>query len=323
MTIQRLALVLLLAGLLSPARGVEITLLLHWSHQAQFAGYYVAREKGFYQKRGRDVVIQRGGYDVDGWACMRQNKALFYTTMLFTALEARAAGVPVVHLAQVVNRANFSLVAWKNRGILKPEDLQGKKVSLWVKEYEAPYDGFFKRYQLLPIIEPQYFTVNLFLRRGVDACAAMYYNEYHAILQCGIDPEELTVFRMWEHGADFPEDGIYCLEQTAANQPALCRDIVAASLEGWVYAREHPQEALDIVMDYVRRDHVPTNRAHMQWMLEKILVSIFPGPDDRWQFGVLTPERYARTVQLLSEQKLIKGAPAFKDFHWEGRADVN
>jgi len=298
-----------------------VTFLLHWSHQAQFAGYYVAKEKGFYKKRGRDVLIRRGGYDVDMRACLAESKPVFCTTMLFTALEKRNEGVPLVHLAQVVNRANFTLVAWKKDGIFKPEDLQGRRVSLWLKEYEAPYGGFFKRYNLQLVKEPQFFTVNLFLRRGmdmrhgVDACSAMYYNEYHKILQCGIDPEELTVFEMWKYGSDFPEDGIYCLAETTAAKPDLCRDIAEASLEGWIYAREHQEETLDIVMDYVRRGHVPTNRAHMRWMLEKILVSIFPGPGAGWQFGVLSRKSYDNSVRLLLEQKLIGSAPSFEEFH--------
>ena len=315
MALQRLFVTILITLFSLSANAGEVTFLLHWSHQAQFAGYYVAKDKGFYQKRGRDVVIQRGGYDVNARACMAEDNPVFCTTMLFTALEIRDKGFPLVHLAQVVNRANFTLVAWKKRGILKPEDLQGRRVTLWLKEYEAPYGGFFKRYGLHPVIEPQFFTVNLFLRGGVDACAAMYYNEYHTMLQCGVDPEELTTFNMWEHGADFPEDGIYCTEQIATSQPALCRDIVEASLEGWIYAKDHPEEALDIVMEYVRRGHVPTNRAHMKWMLEKMLASIFPGPRDAWQFGVLSPERYDHAVMLLREQKLIRGAPAFDEFH--------
>ena len=315
MKIKALTLFSLLVCLLLSAGGEEATLLLHWSHQSQFAGYYVAKDKGFYQKRGRDVVIKRGGYDVDMCKCMAQTNPVFCTTMLFTALGYRDKGLPIVHLAQVVNRANFSLVAWKNRGIVKPEDLQGRRVSVWLREFEAPYDGFFKRYQIHSVIDPQYFTVNLFLRGGVDACAAMYYNEYHTIFQCGVDPEELTIFKTWEHGFDCPEDGIYCTERTAASQPALCRDVVEASLEGWEYARDHQDEALDIVMGYVRRDHVPTNRAHMRWMLREILLSIFPGPKDKWRFGVLSPESYDRAVKLLRDQNLIRSAPSFDDFH--------
>jgi len=305
------------------AQAGETTILLHWNHQSQFAGYYVAKEKGFYQKRGREVVLQRGGYDIDARQSMADGKALFCTTMLFTALEWRDAGLPLVHLAQVVNRSNFILVAWKDRGISAPGDLQGKKVSLWVKEYEAPYTGFFKRYRLSPVIEPQYFTVNLFLRRGVDACAAMYYNEYHTLLQYGVDPGELTIFRLWEHGFDFPEDGLYCTSGTFANQPELCRDITEASLEGWTYARDHQEEALDIVMGYVRRGHVPTNRAHMKWMLEKMLASIFPSTGDSWWFGVLAPEHYDRSVKLLREQDLIRSAPVFGEFHFPREVPAN
>jgi len=312
-----LTLTILFICLLLPVRGEEATLLLHWSDQAQFAGYYVAKDKGFYQKRGRDVVIKRGGYDVDALKCMTETNPVFCTTMLFTALGYRDKGFPIVHLAQVVNRANFCLVAWKDRGIVKPENLQGRRVSFWLGEFDAPYKGFFKRYQLNPVIEPQYFTVNLFLRGGVDACSVMYYNEYHTILQCGINPEELTVFKMWEHGFDCPEDGIYCTALTAANQPALCRDVVEASLEGWAYAMAHPEEALDIVMGYVRRGHVPTNRAHMKWMLEKMLDSIFPGPDGTWQFGILSRESYDRAVKLLRENGIIRNAPLFHEFHVE------
>lgn len=266
--------------------------------------------------------IKQGGYDVDVLKCMAGTNPVFCTTMLFTALGYRDKGFPIVHLAQVVNRANFSLVAWKNRGIVKPEDLQGRRVSVWRGEFESPYDGFFKRYKIHPVIEPQYFTVNLFLRGGVDACAAMYYNEYHTILQCGVDPEELTTFKTWEHGFDCPEDGIYCTERTAAAQPILCRDVVEASLEGWAYARDHQDEALDIVMGYVRRGHVPTNRAHMRWMLREMLLSIFPGPADKWRFGVLSRESYESAVKLLCEQGLIKAAPAFEKFHREVTGDA-
>lgn len=317
MTVQRLILAMLAVFLSSLTFGDEVTFLLHWRHQSQFAGYYVAKEKDFYKKRGHDVVIKRGGYDVDARACLADGNPVFCTTMLFKALEIRDTGFPLVHLAQVINRANFTLVAWKKSGIFKPEDLQGRCVSLWINEFEAPYDNFFKRYQLQPVREPQFFTVNLFLRHGVDACAAMYYNEYHTILQCGIDSGELTTFKLWEYGADFPEDGIYCPEQTVTNNSDLCRDIVAASLEGWRYARDHQEETLDIVMDYVRRDHVPANRAHMKWMLEKIIASIFPGPGDAWQFGVLSGECYDRTVKLLREQKRIRAAPPFSEFHRE------
>ena len=311
---RRLALVLPFFLILWPARGAEIPLLLHWNHQSQFAGYYVAAEKGFYRKRGRDAVIRRGGSDIDQAALLAGTNPVFCTTMLFTALACRDKGVPVIHLAQVVNRPNFCLVAWKNRGISRPEDLGGRKVSFWIGAFEAPYRDFFKRYRLAPLVEPQYYSVNLFLRGGVDACAAMYYNEYHTLLQCGVDPEDLTVFKTWEHGFDCPEDGIYCTAQTAAD-PAMCHDIVEASLEGWQYARDHREEALDIVMGYVRRDHVPTNRAHMQWMLDKMLDSIFPGPGDRWRFGVLERESYDRAVALLRGQAQIKSAPAFDDFH--------
>ncbi|MDD5484250.1 MAG: hypothetical protein PHP98_11485 [Kiritimatiellae bacterium] len=106
-----------------------------------------------------------------------------------------------------------------------------------------------------------------------------------------------------------------CSESTAVNWPGLCRDIAEASLDGWRYARDNPEETLDIVMEDVRRGHFPDNRAHMKWMLEKIIVSIFSGQGDAWQFGVLSETQYNRAAALLRERKLIRAAPAFGEFH--------
>lgn len=318
-----LALVLL-AGLHSPgARSpsrplLPVRLALHWNHQSQFAGYYMALQKGFYERRGLQVTLLRGGPDQEPVERMRRGEADAATTFLTGALLARNRGVPIVHLAQVVNRSGLLLISWKGKGISKIEDLDGRRVSLWGDQWNTPYLALFAARGIRPKIVPQNYSAELFLRGGVDACSAMHYNEYHTLVQSGVDPEEMTLFFLKDYGLGVPEDGIYALEPFYRQHPDACRALAEASLEGWAAADETPEEALALVMDYARGAHVPTNAAHMRWMLQTILPTIFPGPGDSWKLGELPRAEYERTAALLAARGLIREAPPFEAFRGQG-----
>ena len=187
-------------------------------------------------------------------------------------------------------------------------------MSVWEGGFRPIFTGFFKASDIEPLILPQNYSVNLFLLRGVDACVAMYYNEYNMIYQSGINEDELTTFFLRDYDFDFPEDGIYCLEKTILENPEISKAFVEASLEGWLYAQKHPEESLDIIMNYVQKAHVPTNRPHMKWMLEKILSTVIPDADDPWKLGELSREDYLNTVTMAKKQGLIKDAPSYEDF---------
>ena len=294
-------------------RTERVTLLLQWEPQAQFAGYYMALEKGFYRDHGLDVVIMPGGPTIHPFDALKRGKVDFVTSPLSGALTAAANGVPFVDIAQVVNRSNLMIVA--RRSIVKDQaDLNGKRVSLWGTSFSAAYRAYFDAAGIEPRIVPQYYSVNLFLQGGVAACAAMEYNEYHSILQAGMDPRELTTFSMRELGFGFPEDGIYTLAATARERPDVCRVLAAASLEGWEYCRRHPDEALDSVMKHAAAAHLPTNRVHQRWMLDHILAAIFPGEHDAWQAGVLARADYQRAKAILIREGMIAGAPSYAQF---------
>jgi len=299
-------------------RATSVSLILQWTHQSQFAGYYMALEKGFYLKRGVNVEILRGGPDRNPVEYVLGNKAQFMTTFLTGALTHRDKGVPLANIAQVVNRSTLMLVAWKNRGINKVADLQGRRVTLWGGDFRAPFLGFFKANMIEPVIIPQNYTTNLFLRGGADACAAMYYNEYDTIHLCGVNAAEITPFFMRDYGFDLPEDGIYCLDTMAHAHPDVCSAIAAGSMEGWKYALDRREETLDVVMRYVNETNLPTNRTHMKWMLDKILEAIFPKQGDDWQEGVLTSAAYEKAASLLKQQGLITTVAPYEQFHWQG-----
>jgi NitT/TauT family transport system substrate-binding protein len=156
-----------------------VKFVLHWDHQAQFAGYYIALDKGYYAAEGLDVTIVRGGPDVRACETVADGKATFCTTMLSSALEKRENGIMLVQIAQVVNRSNFEVVAWKKpQGengpeITKPSDLNGRKITVWEHDLRLPYLAFFEVQNIDGQILPQYYSLSLFMNHGADACSAM------------------------------------------------------------------------------------------------------------------------------------------------------
>jgi len=291
----------------------KATFLPQWFPQAQFAGYYVAKEKGIYRKHGLDVTILRGGPEKPPGKTLARRKAQFATMFLAEALQQCSSGLRLVNIGQVVQRSGFVLVAKKSSGILTPRDLNGKKVSLW-PDSGLQSLAFFKKYGLNPKIVHQTYTLNLFLRGGVDAASAMWYNEYHSILSAGIDEDELTTFFFDRYGLNFPEDGIYCTKETWKKDPDLTRRFALASIEGWRYAFAHPDEALDIVMTYVNEAKINTSRVHQKWMLARMKDLIVP-EDQSIPMGTLVEKDYQTVVRELSHGGLIKRIPPFGEFY--------
>ena len=197
---------------------------------------------------------------------------------------------------------------------MAPSQLSGKKISIWGGDFRIPYLAWFQAENVQPEIFPQYYSVNLFLQKGVDACAAMYYNEVHMLYQTGLDTGDVRLFFLKDFGFGFPEDGIYAMQSMLREHPQTVRSFRAASLAGWRYAAQHPEETLDIVMSYVEKDNVPTNRPHMKWMLEKILASVITEAKDSWTLGSLSRQDYEKTVRIMRQQGIITRAPEYESF---------
>ncbi|MDD5628234.1 MAG: ABC transporter substrate-binding protein, partial [Elusimicrobia bacterium] len=211
---RRLAVLLLLSTLWPVSgRGADlkkVTLLPNWSPGAEFSGYYAALEKGFYRDHGIDARILRGGPDRPASESLKAGKVDAVVLWLSRALELRAQGTELVNLAQVSQRSALMLVAKKSSGIRAPKDFDGRKVGVW-KEFELQPKAFFRKSGVRPLIVPQSYSINLFLRGGVDAATVMWYNEYHRLIEAGLDPDELTPFFFHEYDLNFPEDGLYVL----------------------------------------------------------------------------------------------------------------
>ena len=159
--------------------------------------------------------------------------------------------------------------------------------------------------------------MHLFLRGGVAAASAMWYNEYHTLLNSGLNADELHPFFFDQHGLNFPEDGLYCLEETFRRDPAACRNFVRASLEGWEYAFAHPEEALDVVMRHIREANGGTNRIHQKWMLARMkdLISPPSPPGGAVALGSLRQEDYLRVAGEMKINGLITEIPSHGEFY--------
>ncbi|MBK5914199.1 ABC transporter substrate-binding protein [Rhodocyclus purpureus] len=290
-----------------------------WLPQAQFAGYYMAAEKGIYLKHGIDLTIIDGGPGRSPAEYLRDGRADFAAMWLTTALQRRDEGLPLVHVAQVVQQSSMLLVARKDSGIRTLADLDGRKVGLWGGDFDIPPRSVFDQHRLKVKPVQQSGTVNLFLRGGVAAASAMWYNEYHSILSAGMDEDELTVFPLRDHGANYPEDGLYALQETVARDPQLVDAFVRASLEGWEYAFAHPEETLDVMLRVIKEAHLPANRMHQRWMLTRMQALMRPtGGQDG--VGELKRKDYQVVAQELRRRGLVREALDYEVFVKAGRA---
>ncbi len=282
-----------------------------WLHQAQFAGFYVAHKKGFYNNYGIDVRIEMGGPDNPSPEALRSKKANFVSMFLTSALREIDNGNQIVNIAQISQKSSLMLVAKKSSGIKSIKDINGKRVGLWVNDFREPSITFLNRNHIKANIVPISWTVNVLTNDVVDIMNMMVYNEFDVLINTGINPEELTIFPLADYDVNIPEDGIYCLKDYYQNNRELCRDFAEATMDGWIYALNHEEETLSIVIGYLKQAHLPANIPHQRWMLKKIKEAVLAKPE---QFGKLTEKDYISSVNMLKDNGIIKKSVPYQEF---------
>lgn len=270
----------------------------HWIPQAQFAGFYVALDKGFYKEAGLDVSIVHPSADVSSLEWLESGKADVISTFLMDAIKKRVKGHELVNIAQLSQHSALMLVGMKSRGIHTVADLKGKKLGIWTSGFDDIPFAFIREKQLDMEVIRILSTVNLFLMGGIDAMTVMHYNEYDQIINSGINEDELTPFYFAEYGYDIPEDGLYCLESTLSTKRAALAEFVKATLKGWEYAALHKDYALDLVIAEMNKAHLPNNRAHQRWMIETIIEHQQPG-NKAIKPGQLLPADFNKALRII------------------------
>jgi NitT/TauT family transport system substrate-binding protein len=300
----------------------KLTLQLKWVAQAQFAGYYAAKAKGFYEAERLDVTLKPGGPDLLPERGVIGGGAQLGVDWLSNLLSARDRGVPVVNIAQVFAYSAAREIALKSSGIKGPADLRGRKVAVWLAGNEYPLFATLEKYGIdrrrdLTIV-PQPFDMKLLLERKVDAAAATTYNEYKQVLDAGVKPEDLVVIDFNREGTAMLEDGIFATAEwlRAPGNKAIAARFLRASLEGWEYCRNRPDECIDAVL----RESPRLGRAHQTWMMAEVNKLIWGPPAPRTPFGKMDPESFKRTADIALKFGVIKkpaDAGAYTDEIWE------
>jgi NitT/TauT family transport system substrate-binding protein len=318
MKIRLFALVIVLGWLPAlPGAAQELQsmrLMLQWSPQAQFAGFYVAREKGFYARLGLDLEIIAGGPDRVVSDYLGSGRVEFGTMFLTTAMERRAAGMPLVNIGQLLHHSSLMLIARADSGVDTLADLDHKKVSIWANEFQIPTRMLFKQAGIEVELIPLASSMELFLRGAVTATSAMWYNEYHTILSAGVREDELHLFFFRDTAYDFPEDGLYCLENTLINNREAADAVLKGTLAGWEYAFAHEQEALEIVARAMTRARLPVNRAHQRWMFRRMR-DIMVRDKVVAAHGVLNRKTFSTVSQQLVESGAVRSSLDYDSFY--------
>ena len=301
-----LAAVVATIGVSSPAaRALEATSIqLKWVYQAQFAGYIVAQQKGYYKAHGLEVTIKPGGPDLAPPQVIAGGGVDFAVDWLPSALAAREKGVPMVNVAQFFTRAGGLITCWKVAGKTKPEDyFKGKTVGVAFGGNEFPFLAFASHLKLsttganpdIKIIKLG-FNVDPLLQHQADCIATQIYNEYYQILDHGIKPDQLVTFAYADYQVDTLEDGLYALAPKLADPKfaAKAAEFMAASIEGWKYAVAHPDEAAKIIVD-----NDPAGVAVYAIQLRQMKeIAKLVGTGGKG-VGYLEPASYDRTVDVL------------------------
>ena len=291
----------------------KVTLQLKWVTQAQFAGYYAAKEQGYYEDECLDVTIKPGGPDIVPEQVVLGGQAEFGIDWLDNLLATRDQGQDIVNIAQVYTRSGMTEVAFKESGIDSIADLRGKKVGVWLGGNEHKLFAAMTKNGIDPKkdaeIVAQPFDMNLLLNQEVDAAAAMTYNELAQVLEQKnpetgelYQLEDLNVIKMSEVGTGALEDGIFVRGDwiaDEANQDIATR-FLKASFRGWVFCRDSQEECLQIVLD-----NGPTlGEGHQRWQLNEVNELIWP--TNEAGIGVMDPDDFKLTADIAKTYKIIK-----------------
>ena len=277
----------------------NVTLQLKWVTQAQFAGYFVAQDQGFYDAEDLNVTIKPGGPDVAPPQVIAGGGADVVVDWMPSALASREKGLALVNIAQPFKNSGMMLTCRKDSGITSPADLKDKTLGVWFYGNEYPFLSWMGKLGLAidgsaggVSVLKQGFNVDPILQKQAECVSTMTYNEYWQIIDAGLDADELVNFKYEDQGVATLEDGLYVLEKNLADAAFVDKmaRFVRASMKGWEWARANPDAAADIVLE--NDETGAQTEEHQRRMMAEVNKLTMNG-------GKLSTADYQRTVETL------------------------
>lgn len=278
----------------------DVTLQLKWVTQAQFAGYYVALDQGFYSDQDLNVTIKPGGPDIAPTQVLAGGGADVTVEWMPAALAAREKGLPMVNIAQPFKSSGMMLTCRKDAGVASTDDFAGKTLGVWFFGNEFPFLSWMSQLGIptdgsdagVEVLK-QGFNVDPILNGQAACISTMTYNEYWQVIDAGLSPDDLITFKYEDQGVATLEDGLYVLEDNLSD-PAFADKMerfVRASMQGWKWAEENPEDAAMIVLDY---DETGAQTEEHQVRMMGEIAKLTAGSN-----GALDTADYERTVASL------------------------
>ena len=287
----------------------EIVFTPQWTAQAQFAGYYVAETKGFYREAGVKVRIEHPLATQPAMTRLRNNKCQATTLQLCQAMEIVDDGIPLVNILQTSMNNAMVIVSARDKD---PLTQKGARVGIW----SAGFGQLAICMSIQDHLDYEWVrfaqNVNLFVAGALDATLAMSYNEYYQLVQAGIKMTDKNVYRFCNHGYNVQEDGVYMTRDYYEKHRQQAHRFAQASRKGWEWAAKHPQEALDIVMQYVDRDRIATNRTLQRLMLEEVLRLQVDRESKKREFR-LRPDMVRQASRLMKSNMMLSREVTYEE----------
>lgn len=297
----------------SSSKLTKVTIQLKWVTQAQFAGYYAAKAKGYYEDAGLDVNLKVGGPDIVNEQTVLSKQAEFGVNWLPSLLANRDQGNDLVNIAQVYSRSGTTEVTFKSSGINTFAKMRGKKFGVWIYGNEFEQEAALVKYGMDPkkdvTLVKQDFTMVPFIKGEVDASSAMTYNELAQVLETK-NPKtgklytlkDLNVFKYESLGTGMLQDGIFVRGdwiKSKANQ-AVAVKFLQATFKGWAYCRDHYKECVNIVVS----QGTALPKGHQTWQMNEVNKLIWPNKTGG--IGIMSPAAFKRTAAIAYKFKVIK-----------------
>lgn len=294
----------------------SIHLQLRWHHQFQFAGYYAALEKGYYKKAGLDVSIHNGTPEKLPVKEVLQGHAQYGVGNSELLLE-RLRGAPLVALAAIFQHSASVLLARKETEILSPDDLIGKKVMMLGQYVDADFIAMFSNENLdikgIHII-PSSFEIQDLIDGKVDAFNSYSSNEPYYLQQQGV---EFTALNPRNYGVDFYSDILFTTEDEIRHHPERVKAFRQASLEGWYYAMNHPQEIIDLLLNKYK---VTKSRVHLEFEAKAMQSLILP---DLMELGHMNPWRWRHMAETFVQTGMVENDHLLQGFIYTSNTGIN
>lgn len=287
----------------------KMVLMTSWKAQAQFAGYYVAYEKGFYKEVGLDIVMKHPSLSTTPLVGLQREQPDAIMLSLMSAMDLISQGIPLVNIFQdSMNSSNLLISRWDN----DPMKMKGQKVAIFNADPNYLAYILSKKERLNYDIIRCTSHINLFLSGAIDGTMATSYNECLELQQSGYKMTSESIYRFSEHGYNIQEQGVYVRRSYYKAHAEACRQFAAATRRGWEWVAAHPEEALEIVMKYVRNNHAATNLTLQRRMLQEVL-NLQLDPDSRKREFRVRRDMVEKACRLMLECGLLRRTVTYEE----------